>query len=104
MPHATTMIRLTSCSSDSSKETSSARSTPSARTVRSAIVSAIASACSWISFNMKVSKPPFSAVSSSQSISTTARSSSSPAGVRNVVPSGVITTSSSFSMYWTLRV
>src|SRR4051795_9061186 len=97
-------MRLTSRSSSSSNDASSARSTPSARTVRSAIVSATASACSWISLSMNVSKPPFSAVSSSQSISTTSRESSSPSGVRNCVPSGVMTTSSPFSMYWTLRV
>ena len=51
----------------SSSAPSSSRSTPSPRAVRSAIVSATASACSWISFSMNVSKPPFSAVSSSQS-------------------------------------
>ena len=53
---------------------------------------------------MKVSKPPFSAVSSSQSISTISRSSSVPSGSTNVVPSGVISTISPFSMYWTRRV
>ncbi len=49
-----------------------ARPAPAGRRRRRArcgrtIVSATASACSWISFSMNVSKPPFSAVSSSQS-------------------------------------
>ena len=77
---------------------------PTPRAARSPIVSATASACSWISLSMNVSKPCFSAVSASQSISTISRSSAAPAAVENSTSSGRNTTISSFSMYWTWRV
>ena len=53
---------------------------------------------------MNVSYPPFSAVSSSQSTVSTARSNSSPAGVVIVTPSGRSTTISSLSKNCTRRV
>ena len=53
---------------------------------------------------MNVSKPPFSAVSASQSISTISRSSGSPAAFWKVAPSRPIVTISPLSMYWTRRV
>ena len=53
---------------------------------------------------MNVSNPPFSAVSSSQSTVSTARSSSSPEAVVIVTSSGVSTTISPFSTYCTRLV
>ena len=53
---------------------------------------------------MKVSKPPFCAVSGSQSTVWMGRSTDSPAGVVMVTSSGRSVTISPFSMNWTRRV
>ena len=53
---------------------------------------------------MNVSKPPFSAVSSSQSIVSMARSCDTPSLSRTSTESARTTTISPFSMNWTRRV
>ena len=69
------------------------RSSPGRRSV---IVSATASACSWISFSVNVSYPAFSAVSSSQVTSITSRVTACPSASMIRAPSGSTVTISPF--------
>ncbi len=103
VPQATTKTLSTDWIRSSAIDSSSSSRRPSAPS-RARSVSARASGCSWISFSMKSSKPPFCARPVSQSTVIGAGSTGLPSKSVIDVPSGVNSTTCPSAMGTTVRV